>query len=292
MKRIKSYAMIGALLFITASCVENTEKYKKAIAQRDSLAIEKQVLDSNYQQTLVLLNEIETGFSVINQNERELKVNINGVEGNLKNKKDVIVAQMLEIKNNIEQNKIKLAVLRNMASKNGKAKTMLQEMIKRLETEMNEKKGQIQALQSELNLKKIQIDMLNTTVSDQSKNMADQKNLMEKQNTIIKSQETDLNTVWYCVATTKKLKEAKIISTSGIFQTKKVLAAEFDKKAFIQVDMRSINSIPTNSHKLKIISAHPKSSYKLVTGTNKNISIEISNPSKFWSVSKYLVVQI
>ena len=199
---------------------------------------------------------------------------------------------MLEIKNNIEQNKVKLAILRNMAAKNGKAKTMLQQTIKRLDGEMSEKKGQIQSLQTELNLKKIQIDILNTTVSEQYKNISDKQNLMDKQNTIIKGQETDLNTVWYCVASTKKLKEAKIISTSGIFQTKKMLAAEFDKKDFIQVDMRSINSIPTNSHKLKIISAHPKNSYKLVTGINKNISIEISNPTKFWSVSKYLVVQI
>jgi hypothetical protein len=94
------------------------------------------------------------------------------------------------------------------------------------------------------------------------------------------------------VATSKKLKDAKIISGGGLFQAKKVMATDFDLQNFTQIDLRNVSSIPTNSNKAKILSLHPQSSYKLVTGADKKITIEISNPSKFWSVSKYLVVQI
>jgi hypothetical protein len=95
MKAIKFYATIVALVFLTASCVENSGKYKAAVAQRDSLAIEKQALDSNYNQTITLLNDIEAGFAEISQNEKQMKVDLKGVEGtSTADRKKVIGVQM------------------------------------------------------------------------------------------------------------------------------------------------------------------------------------------------------
>jgi len=292
MKTIKFYAMITALVLLTASCVENSGKYKAAIAQRDSLELVKQALDSNYSQTLVVLNDIETGFSEINQKEKEMKVNLKGVEGRTTTTRQVIAAQMMEIKSGIEQNKAKIAELRRLAAKNGKTNSKLTETIKRLQTEMDDKTVQIQSLQAELGQKNIKITELTSTVDNQSKNIAEQQNVMEQQKTTIKGQDKDINTVWYCIATSKKLKEAMIVSNSGLFQPKKVMDSEFDNRAFTQVDLRSLTSIATDSKNIKIITSHPQSSYILETGVDKKITIKIINSSKFWSVSKYLVVQI
>jgi chromosome segregation ATPase len=290
MKTIRFYVIIAALAFLTASCVENSGKYKAVIAQRDSLAIEKQASDSNYIRTLSILNDVETGFANITQNESQMKVNLKGVEGT--NKKEQIAAQMTAIKETMEKNKAKIAELRHLLAKNGKANKMLAETITRLQTELDAKTAQVQSLQAELEQKNIKINELTTTVNDQSKNIADQQNVMDQQKSTIKGQDADLNTVWYCIASSKTLKEEKIVSGGGLFQAKKVLASDFDKKAFVKVDLRNISTIPTNSKNVKILSLHPQSSYKLVTGDDKNITIEITNASKFWSVSKYLVVQI
>lgn len=292
MKAIKFYAIIATLVFTMASCVENSGKYKAVIAQRDSVEQVKQALDSSYSQTLIILNDIESGFTEINQNEKEMKVNLKGVEGTKTIKREVIAAQMTAIKEGIEKNKAKIAELRKLASKNGKTNSKLNETIKRLQTEMDEKTVQIQSLQAELEQKNIKITELNTTVDVQSKNITEQQNVMAQQKSTIKGQDTDLNTVWYCVATSKKLKDAKIVSNTGLFQTKKVMATEFDKTAFTQVDLRSVSSIPTNSKSIKIITTHPQGSYTLVTGDDKKITIVISDQSRFWSVSKYLVVQL
>jgi len=292
MKAIRFYVIITALAFITASCVENSGKYKTAVAQRDSLKLENQALDSNYNQTLFILNDIETGFSEINQNEKQIKVNLKDAEGSKTNKRQLIAAQMTAIKESIRQNKAKIAELQRLSSKKGKANNMLAETIKRLQGQMDEKGLQIQSLQAELDQKNIKINELTTTVDDQSKNIADQQTTLEQQKSTIKVQDTDMNTVWYCIASSKQLKEAKVISGTGLFQTKKIMQNEFDSKSFIQVDLRNTLSIATNSNNVKILSSHPKNSYNLVTGTDKNITIEITNPSKFWSVSKYLVVQI
>lgn len=292
MKTLKFFALIFSLVFMLASCVEKSEKYQAVVAQLDSLEQVKQSLDSNYNQTIVLLNDIETGFSEINQSEKEMMVNLKGAESSKISKRELISAQMTAIKETMEQNKAKIAQLQLLAEKNGKTNSMLTETIKRLEAEMVEKNTQIQNLQVELNQKNIKINELSNIVDVQSKNIADQQNVMEQQKSTIKGQDTNINTVWYCVGTFKQLKEAKIISTSGLFQTKKVLDNEFDNQSFTQVDLRNVSTIQTNSKRIKILSQHPKSSYNFVTGDDKLITIEITNPAKFWSISKYLVVQI
>jgi chromosome segregation ATPase len=277
---------------MTASCVENSSKYKAVVAQRDSLAIVKQATDSNYSKTLAILNDIDAGFSEINQNESQMKVNLKGTEGTTASRKARIGAQMQQIKESMEKNKAKIAELQKLANKKGKANGKLLETIKQLQTQMDEKTTQIQSLQAELDQKNIKITELNTTVDVQTKNIADQQNVMDQQKTTIKGQDTDLNTVWYCVATSKKLQAEKIVSAGGLFKSSKVMNNEFDKSAFTQIDLRNLSSIPTNSKRVKILSLHPQNSYKLVIGSDKKITIEISNPSRFWSVSKYLVVQI
>ena len=128
MKKIKFYVVITMLAFATVSCVENSSKYKAAIAQRDSLALQKQNLDSTYSQTLNLLNDIEAGFADINQNESQLKVDLKGVEGNA-NRKERIGVQMMEIKKSMEDNKTKIAELQHLVAKNGKANRLLTETI-------------------------------------------------------------------------------------------------------------------------------------------------------------------
>jgi len=292
MKTIKFYAIIAAIVFGTASCVENSGKYKAIVAQRDSVEIVKQTLDSNYNQTLVLLNDIEDGFAKISQNESQMRANLKGVESKSSTKRELIGAQMAVIKESMDQNKAKIVELRQLAAKNKKNNTKLAETILRLQSELDEKGQQIQSLQAELEQKNIKIADLSTTVTTQSKNIADQQNELEQQKSTIKGQDADLNAVWYCVGSSKKLKDAKIISNTGLFQSKKVLATDFDKSVFTQVDLRNVTSIPTNSKNAKLLSSHPVDSYKLVPGDDKNLTIEISNPSKFWSVTKYLVVQI
>ena len=126
----------------------------------------------------------------------------------------------------------------------------------------------------------------------QSKNIAEQQTVMEQQKSTIKAQEENINTVWYCIASSNKLKVSKIISGGGLFQSKKVMSTDFDKSIFTEADMRTFTSLPTYRNSIKIITTHPQNSYKLVTGIDKKITIEILNPVKFWSISKYLVVEI
>ena len=120
MKAIKFFAIITVLAFVSVSCVEKSEKYKAAIAQRDSLAMEKMAVDSNYNRTLAILNDVESGFAEINHSEGEMRVNLQGAEGKSTSKRELIAAQMKLIKENIEKNKSKIEELKHLAAKSGK----------------------------------------------------------------------------------------------------------------------------------------------------------------------------
>lgn len=291
MKATKFYLLLVGLALLTASCVEKSGKYKEAVAQRDSIAIEKQVLDSSFSQTISLLNDIESGFKVIGENEKLVQLNMKGVEGKSLNQRELIVAQMKAIKASMEQNNAKIEELRNLLTKRNKAfglmseaNSKLTETIKLLQLKMDEQGVQIQTLQTELVQKNIAIDELTITVNKQ-------QNRLEKQEETINEQISDNNTAWYCIATSKQLKAAKIVIDAGLFQSQKVMKNDFDKTAFTKVDLRKVSLIATNSTNVQILSSHPQSSYRLVTGSDKKITISITDPSSFWSVSKYLVVK-
>lgn len=291
MKTVKFYVIALSVVFVTASCVENSDKYKAVVEQLNALEMEKQALDSNYNQTIALLNDIETGFSNISQNESQMKVNMKGIEG-ATSRRDQIAAQMTAIKETMDQNKAKIEELRKLAAKRKTANAQLTAKINRLQNELETKAQQIEQLLAELEQKNFKIDELTNTVTTQNNSIAEQQRMLEQQGSTIQGQDVNLNTVWYCVGNSKTLKAANIVTTSGLFQPKKVMSNEFDKSAFTQIDLRNNTSIQTNSTKVKILSSHPVNSYTLESDTEKKITIHITNPSSFWSVSKYLVAQI
>jgi len=195
MKAIKSYAFLTVLILLTASCVERSEKYQTAVAERDSIALEKQTLDSNFTQTITLLNDIEAGFAVINQNERQLQVQLKGGEGKNPDQREIIATQMQIIKNSMEQNKAKIAELRKLEARKNKANGLLTDAnnqlnktILLLQSKMDEQVAQIQALQADLHKKNIVIDELTTVVNVQ-------QNKLEEQQEIISDQVIDKNRV-------------------------------------------------------------------------------------------------
>lgn len=285
MRTLKFFAGIALLSVLFASCVEKSEQYQSAIAERDSLQRAKTYLDSTYSQTLQLLNDIETGFSKITEDEKNVRVNLTGTEGKLDQRREHISNQMLKIKASIDENKAKIARLKSLSAKQTKQNKLLDETISRLQSELVEKESQIQSLIAELQDKNIKIEELNKNIADQNTVIADQKST-------IQTQDTHMNEVWYCVATSKQLTEMQLVSKGGLFQPKKLLASNFDHNQFVKEDLRKLSVITTNSKKAKLLSLHPVDSYKVNTGADKLISIEITNPGKFWSTTKYLVVQI
>ena len=105
-----------------------------------------------------------------------------------------------------------------------------------------------------------------------------------------------LHSAFYIVGKSKDLQDAKIIDRKGgllgIGKTSK-LNDNFDNSKFTQIDYTQMSSIPVNGGDVKIITSHPNDSYTLDNDLKAKYLVKnilITNPEKFWSVSKYLVV--
>jgi len=59
----------------------------------------------------------------------------------------------------------------------------------------------------------------------------------------------------------------------------------------VRIDARNTKSIPLYSSHAKILTIHPKSSYTLEK-ENGNFVLLIVDTDEFWSISKYLVIEV
>ena len=61
---------------------------------------------------------------------------------------------------------------------------------------------------------------------------------------------------------------------------------------FTPADMRTLNTIFLESKKVKVCTSHPNGSYELVKDNDGYYTLNILDPDKFWSLSRFLVVEL
>ena len=92
----------------TTSCVEKSDKYKNVVAQRDSIFQSEQMLKAEFDQTLEVLNEIESSFQTLREVENQVVVQMNTPEGRTLSKRQMIADQVNQINDILEENKKKI----------------------------------------------------------------------------------------------------------------------------------------------------------------------------------------
>ena len=69
-------------------------------------------------------------------------------------------------------------------------------------------------------------------------------------------------------------------------------SSNFNKEYFTQLDIRVTKKIPLYSKKAEILTNHPASSYSLEKDAQDMLVLRITDAESFWSVSRYLVIQV
>ena len=114
-----------------------------------------------------------------------------------------------------------------------------------------------------------------------------------EQNQIITEKNAELHTAYYIVGKSKDLQELKLIDKKGgllgIGRTSK-LSENLDNAMFNKIDYNVTTVIPINSKNMKIVTTHPTDSYSIDKTEGMINNLIISDPIKFWSASKYLVI--
>jgi hypothetical protein len=191
----------------------------------------------------------------------------------------------------LQTNKDELARLKAKLKRSGFRSAELEQTISRLSKSLEEESSKVAELQIQLSQKDSLITQLGTTVNDLGKNVEDLSTDVKVKETKIKEQDETIHTAWYVFGTKKELKEQRIITSDGLFSPQRVLQSDFNKNYFVRIDARNTKSIPLYSTRAKILTTHPKSSYTLEK-ENGNFILLIVEPNQFWSISKYLVIEV
>ena len=93
--------------------------------------------------------------------------------------------------------------------------------------------------------------------------------------------------------TRKELKDQKILTNTGLFKKGQVMQdSDVNKDYFTQIDIRTTKEIKLYSKAADLLTTHPAGSYALEKDNKGLLTLKITNPANFWSVSRYLVIQV
>ena len=276
------------MLALTVLMACNNKKEEKNLASQntiDSLTDIVNQKNNELNDIMSTFNDIQEGFREIS--EAEGRVNIARNNGETNAKAD-IMENISFIKRTMQLNKERIAKLREQLKESSFNTSKLQATIESLNKELESKTARIEELQAELDSKNAhiahqdkQISELNTNVNSLTADNAAKARAVEQQ-------DKQLNTAWYVFGTKKELREQHILEG-----TNKVLKGNnFNKDYFTKIDIRVDKVIKLYSKSAKLLTNHPAGSYSLDKDARGMYTLRITNPTTFWSVSKYLVVVV
>lgn len=289
---MKKIAYLFVIIMVFASCGQGKKaEVDRLKAENDSLQHAKIMLEQEVNDYFSTLNEVQQNIEKIKsaQNVLSVKPLSENTPEDVRNK---VTEDMAYINEMIRTNKQELEDLRTKLKRSSFKLDDVEKTLAQLTKQLNEESAKVARLQTTIMKKDSVITKLGTAVDSLGKNVEELASQNEEKQGVIKEQDQAINSAWYAIGSRKELRDNKIVTSDGIFSAQKVLQADFNKNYFVKVDARNTRSIPLYSTtKARILTNHLKTSYTLEK-ENENYVLVITNPAEFWSVSKYLVVEV
>lgn len=282
---MKNYIFIAAASLIMMTACKDPQKDESVVRQRDSLLAVIDERETSVNDFITSFNEVERNLDEVTAKQHIILMNSS--KGDMKeDQKTRINAEIKAINDLMDSNTKKLQQLNNRLNRSDKKNMQLEKTIALLNDQLNQKYAELTDLNERLNALNAQVAQLQTSVDTLSaQNMAQTQTINEKTE--------QLHTAYYTVGHSKDLQKANLIDKKGgllgIGRTSK-LSENVDNSMFTKIDYIQTTSIPVNSKDAKLITTHPTDSYTWDKTEKMINSLMITDPEKFWSASKYLVI--
>jgi DNA repair exonuclease SbcCD ATPase subunit len=288
------FALVIPVMMLGAGCTQQKEEVAMLKAQNDSLLSVNLNKDSMVSDFMSAFNEIQSNLDSIKMKEKIISSATAGGSEIKRQAKEQINSDIRLIYKLQQENRATIASLRWKLKKSGNQAVELERMIDNLSKQIEEKDQQIAQLRDDLTKVNVQVTDLTTKVVDLNAHVENLSAINTEKEQVIQERTAELNTAYYVIGTTSDLKEKKIVTKEGGFvglgRTKE-LTPDIDKSSLTKVDITQLQVIPIMKSKVTLLTAHPKSSYRL-TGKNLADSLVITNQKEFWSLSKVLVLNV
>ena len=285
---MKKLAVLIVCAAVMASCDGLSGGSKDQLkAENDSLLMELTQRNAELDEMMGTFNDISEGFRQINAAESRVDLQRGAVSEGSLSAKQQIATDIEFIQKQMQENKEQIAKLEAMLKSSKNNSTQLKKAVESLTQELVAKTQRIEELQAELASKNIRIQELDAAVTGLSTDKEVLTAENEAKAKTVAEQDKALNTAWFVFGT------KNILTNTGLFQKKQVLKdGDINKDYFTQVDIRTTKEIKLYSKSADVLTTHPAGSYALEKDDKDQLVLKITNPKDFWSVSRYLVIQV
>lgn len=281
--------VIFCIAFLLHSCSGNMrQEYNTRIDSLKSVINER---TSQYDELTSYLDLVASGLDSINSMENIIYLGKDEVTGKKLTRKE-IRQRIDDLKELVIRQRTRIEELSDSLSFiTDKKVAALQTIIANLNAQLEEKERTIQQLKGELNSSKTTITNLQANVGK----LYEEKGMLEEhvsmQEEALEKQDEIINEAYYIIGTRKELKAAGVISTN-LLQKSKVNLETVDLSKFKKIDIRNFTTeLKIDTKKAVILSPMPNDSYKIVQ-TGNQATLFIEDVASFWSLSRFLVIQI
>lgn len=279
---------VAVLIFV--ACNKGTDKVSPEQIKIDSLTTVIKKQQSHITDMEGFITSLSQTMDSINIQEREL-VGEGDLEKRGKKSKAMIINDLRRFKETLLRQKQQIANLeKQLAAKDDEMSAKMLQIVSFYKKELEAKDQTIASLQQNIETNKRDIKNLQASVDHLFQSNKEKDATIKEQEGIMTNQTTMINVCYVRIGTKSDLKKAGII-TGGFLKKKKLDVSKMSPDLFTKMDMRKCNDLFINSSDPKILTQMPASSYEIVKA-ERGSYLHITNPSLFWSVSKYLVVQL
>lgn len=275
---------------LICGCGNSGSEVMKLVEERDSLRQinREQVkrLDS-YSKTIETLNET---LDSIAYQENMIFFNNNG---EIPITKEDVKHNLMRFEALLKKQDDKIRQLEKQLSESNDSNAQSLSLISHLKEQLHTKNIQIAQLKEELGKKNVdivrlqeQVESQRLTINTQTATISELNKRTQQQGEALARQDVILNNGYVLIGSKDDLKR------KGILKKGKIVAdAALDRSKFAKVDIREWREVNFTAKRPRILTNMPASSYEITTTGNWNFTLTVKNPSDFWRISTYLVIQ-
>ena len=285
MKLHKIMILCACTSIIVCSCNQGNAVSEAARQERDSLQRIIDEKDAELDDIMGTFNEVQEGIRRIS--EAEGRVTVADATRENASSRELIRENLEFIEQAMKQNRDMVAQLKEKLRNSSIKAEKLQKTIANLQNQIEQQAQRIQELEASLAEKDEELIRKGQEISELNDNVTSLEADNESKSKSLAAQEKELNEAWFVFGTKSELKEQKILTSGDVLRD-----GNFNRDYFTQIDIRYDKEIKLYSKSAKLLTTHPSGSYNLTKDAQGQYELRITNPQKFWSVSKYLVVQV
>lgn len=292
MKLLKSIFFVLFVLLSVFSCKNERTDMNKYMVERDSIMQENKAKTQQLDELNNVIATIATGLDSIAIQEHILFTNKDR-DGVLLNRQQ-IAANLKSMSEILARQRQKIQILQDSLAtkKSSQGVERLQKVVEFLNQQLAEKDKVIQSLRADLNNSKKDITQLRASLSDMHTRASNAEQKTKVLTTALAKQDEAINECYVKIGTKKQLTAAGLLK-GGFLQKKKVSYENVDKSKFNAVDIRKFREIQLHSSNPKILTPQPSNrSFNFEDSGDGNCTLVITNPTLFWSVSNFLIIQL